>query len=270
MGAVRAPLAASAIAVAAALALAGGAGASHGDDNPCKKSQAATLLCPNLQMQPPSDLWIEEVDGRRLLHARNSINSRGEGPAELRGRAHGPYTMTARQAIHKRGGGVKIVDTGAWLGWKAIPGQYHYWKFRNAGIFTIWSWSSKGRPIERVRRGPKQYYCLRDLERTWDSPRTPAEWVYPGCSQDHDIDRVTLGTSVGWSDVYPSTYHEQWIDVTGLEGKFGFYQVADPENGLWENSEHDNAGLTVIRLPSGDVVRKRSRVDRPRKGVKPE
>jgi hypothetical protein len=46
--------------------------------------------------------------------------------------------------------------------------------------------------------------------------------------------------------------------------------VADPENGLWENSEHDNAGLTVIRLPSGEVVRKRSKVDRPRKGVKPE
>ena len=31
---------------------------------------------------------------------------------------------------------------------------------------------------------------------------------------------MTLGTSVGWADVYPSTYPDNWIDVTGLRGCF--------------------------------------------------
>ena len=82
-----------------------------------------------------------------------------------------------------------------------------------------------------MRVGPKVDYCLRDLVNaaaSWRSPGSDA--VYPGCSQNprHPSGDV-LGTSVGWSDVYPYEYPEQWIDVSGyLHGRFAYVQVVDP------------------------------------------
>ena len=46
--------------------------------------------------------------------------------------------------------------------------------------------------------------CLRDLERTKPMSRSPGHRVYPGCNQDPGRQRVRLGTSVGWSDIYPA------------------------------------------------------------------
>ena len=79
-------------------------------------------------------------------------------------------------------------------------------------------------------RGPRCVYCLRDLKRTEPGPRSPRSRVFPKCSQDPRKRTVTLGTSVGWSDVYPSKYYQQWIDVTGLRGCFAYVHRADPKN----------------------------------------
>ena len=49
---------------------------------------------------------------------------------------------------------------------------------------------------------------------------SPRRLVYPACSTNSGQRRVTLGTSVGWSDIYPPTYPEQWLDVTGFRGCF--------------------------------------------------
>jgi hypothetical protein len=267
------PRARSIVALAAAVALAGGLGgaargqyANAAPENPCHGPDRAELLCPNLQISPPSHLYMQRTkSGRRLLHATNSINSRGNGPAELRGRrASGKHYMKANQAIHERGGGVRIVDTPAFLGFKHIPGQGGYWKFKDAARFEIWTLDSDDKPVERVRVGEKQYYCLRDLFRTKPSSRSPRNRVYPGCNQNENAVRDRLGTSVGWSDVYPSSYHEQYIDVTGLSGRYGFFHIADPRNGIWEKSESDNAAMTIVSLPSGKVLGTRGPMDRPK------
>jgi hypothetical protein len=258
--------------VAASAAVACAAGAAFGattppsttvDPNPCHGPKRHQLLCPNLQMSPPADVWVERAHGRVLLHGQNSINSRGRGPVELRGHRSGKVTMRAVQVIHKKHGGVMYADTHAHLGFKGIPGQGHYWKFRNAGVFELWSVDKSGHPKRKLRTGEKQYYCLRDLKHTKPGGRSPSSFVYPGCNQSASQMRVTLGTSVGWSDVYPSHYYEQYIDVTGLRGRFGFFQVADPNNGIWETSEKDNAGETVVKLPSGRVLSTHGRIDRP-------
>ncbi|HEX8054984.1 MAG TPA: hypothetical protein VF517_18520 [Thermoleophilaceae bacterium] len=233
-------------------------------DNPCLGLDAAELLCPNLRMQPPSDLMVSKTrSGRRLLHATNSIDSRGEGPAELRGKRYGKHYMEANQRILLRGGGRRTVETPARLGFKNIPGQGGYWKYKDAGRFELWTLDENDNPVERVRTGPKQYYCLRDLVRTQPMAGSPRGRVYPACNQNRHANAVTLGTSVGWSDVYPSTYHEQYIEITGLTGRYGFIHVADPGNGIWENDEDDNAAMTIVSLPSGKRLGSRGPMPRP-------
>ena len=68
---------------------------------------------------------------------------------------------------------------------------------------------------------------------------------------------MTIGTSVGWSDIYPATYHENWIDVTRLRGTFAFKHIADPRNGIYESDETNNEAGTFVMLPSGRVFGRR-------------
>ena len=202
-------------------------------------------------MSPPDNLFITRTrSGRLRLHAGNSINSVGKGPAELRGRRKTRWTMTAKQVIYRKDGTKMRLNTGARLGFKAIPGQYRYWKYIHAARFELWKLDRRGRRKKLVEVGPKVSYCLRDLQRR--NPQmagSPSRFHYPGCSQDFGRRRVTLGTSVGWSDVYPSTYHEQWINVNNRRGCFAYVHVADPKNGIYESNEENNEGETIVRLP---------------------
>ena len=65
---------------------------------------------------------------------------------------------------------------------------------------------------------------------------------------------MTLGTSVGWADIYPPAYPEQWIDVTGLRGCFAYVHIADPENGIYESNEDNNEAQAIVRLPYRSAV----------------
>lgn len=225
-------------------------------ENPCTGPERGKLLCPNLRMSKPRDLFISRSPGgRRLLHSTSSVNSVGYGPIEIRGiRIPGTRLMRVNQRIHRRGGGKLTVRTTGRLAFYPVPGQYRYWKFRDAARFEIWAVAGSGEATRRLRTGPKFYYCLRDLERTKPTHRSPRHAVYPGCNQDPNRKAVVLGTSVGWSDVYPADYNQQHVNVTGLHGCFAFYLEADPKNHLRETNEDDNRSRILIRLPSGRRV----------------
>jgi hypothetical protein len=217
--------------------------------NPCLGPEAAELLCPRLSIDKPRDMYFDRRHGRLVLRATNSINSVGLGPVEFRGTRTGPNTMSAVQRIYKVDGGHVDVRTGAHLGFKSVPGQYRYWKFRDAARFELWSMDSQKRAKALVRVGPKQYYCLRDLKRTRPSMSSPASPRYPRCNQNVRAKQVTLGTSVGWSDIYPSTYNEQWIDVTGLHGHFIYRLIVDPTGTIYATNRRPATSQRVVRIP---------------------
>lgn len=267
------PLAVAALAVAA-LAAAGVAGASWheadgggsrdsgsklddlpGDNsarNPClDEERAKRLRCPDIRVSKPSDLYVQRRSGRVLLRATNKINSRGEGPIELHGRRINRTSMRVVQAIYKRkrSGGRLVVPTRGRIDLKYAKGHGRFWKFRHPVRFELWSLDRRGRPQGLVRTGPKIHYCFRDYARTSSMKRSPRRWVYPACSQDRSLRRVRLGTSVGWSDIYPATYFEQWIDVTGLRGRFLYVHRGDPFDHIYESNERNNVASTRIRLP---------------------
>lgn len=220
------------------------------DANPCITPQAARLRCPDLVMKKPWGMYASREGGRTLLRAGNSIDSVGRGPAELFGVRNGPRSMRARQRIYKRGGGRIGVRTGARLQFKFAHLDRRWWKFFHAARFELWRLDHAGNRKTRVRIGPKVSYCLRDLDHSRPRlPRSPRHLVYPACSTSPLKRKDTLGTSVGWSDVYPPTYPEQWIDVTGLRGCFAYVHIADPLNGIYESNEDNNEAQVIVRLP---------------------
>lgn len=244
------------IALAASLLLSGQVTGAPGgrapavdEANPCTGPHAGRLRCPDLQMGTPANLHLDHYEGRTVLRAGNNLKNRGEGPVMLRGKRNGSRTMSARQHIYRQDGSRLIVRTGARLFFKFIEGQGHYWKWQNAARFELWSLQPDGSRNELVRTGPKVHYCLRDLQRTSPSKDSPRGRVFPSCSKDPGKREVTLGTSAGWSDVYPSQYYQQWIDVTGLRGCFAYVHRADPGNHVWENFEGNNDAQRIVRLP---------------------
>ena len=219
------------------------------DPNPCFGPVAGDLRCPDLVMRRPFGLRAERRGRRTVLRAGNSIDSVGAGPAELRGRRAGRRFMDAVQSIYTRGGRRLTYRTGARLQFKFAHANRSYWKFYRAASFSLWRLDSAGRRTRRVRTGPKIAYCLRDLRRTRRFARSPRRARYPACNTNPRQRRVVLGTSPGWSDVYPPGYPEQWIDVTGLRGCFAYQHTADPRNWIHESNERNNRSTVIVRLP---------------------
>jgi Lysyl oxidase len=222
------------------------------EENPCLGPSARGLLCPNLRIAPPRDLYATHPGGGRvLLRATSDVRSRGLGPIELRGQRSGPRSMRTNQRIYKKGGGHITVPSEATLHFTDV-GLYFggsYWKVHQLARFELQPVLSDGSLGPVVRTSPKLNYCLRDLERTRPGHRSPPRRHYPGCDQNPYQDRVTLGTSVGWSDIYPADYDKQWINVAGLRGCFAFRMTVDPKELLVESNENDNSSGVRVRLP---------------------
>ncbi len=219
--------------------------------NPCMTREARHLLCPDLRIGKPSEIYADSYDGRTLLRATSDVESRGKGPMELRGHRDGRRTMRVNQRIHRKGGGLLVLRTHATLHFTDVGSYFggSYWKVHQLARFELRRVGPRRRIGRVVRTGPKLNYCLRDLERTRPGKRSPAVRHYPGCDQDPYADAVTLGTSVGWSDIYPADYDKQWIDVTGLRGCFAFTMTVDPFDLLYESNERDNTSSRLVRLP---------------------
>jgi Lysyl oxidase len=239
-------------AILAALIMTAPVAATAAAENPCTGPGAERLLCPNLRIGPPSELYTERTGGGEvLLRATSDVRSRGRGPMELRGRRSGWHQMRTNQRIYKAGGGHITVPSRAILHFSYV-GTYFggsYWKVHQLAHFDLLRVRDDGSLGEIVRTSPKLNYCLRDLAHTRSGRRSPSHWVYPGCNQNPFRDRVTLGTSVGWSDIYPAAYHQQWINVTGLRGCFAYRMTVDPKEVLFESNEEDNTSQVLVRLP---------------------
>lgn len=164
--------------------------------------------------------------------------------------------MKTRQRIYRRGGGHLDVSSRAMLRFTEVGARFGggFWKVHQLARFDLRQVLPDGSLGRSVHSSPKLNYCLRDLERTQASRSSPRQRVYPACNQDPYRGRVRLGTSVGWSDIYPAPYHQQWINVAGLRGCFAYEMTVDPEGLLLKSNERDNSSRRLLRLPfSGEL-----------------
>jgi hypothetical protein len=224
------------------------------DTNPCH-DPILQLKCPDLRMAPPAGLRVRKAGKVVRLLATNHIVNVGAGALELRAEHSGRATRngyrfaTAYQIIRNRLGAPVYFPHAGSVYFKAIPGQGHYWKYWRAARFELWTLRPDGTRATMIRTGPKLSYCFRDLKRVRTFARSPKHRVFPACSQRFGRKELRLGVSPGWADIYPSSYHENWISVTGLRGCFAFVHRADPLDDLVEEREDDNIGQRTIRLP---------------------
>jgi hypothetical protein len=221
--------------------------------SPCQ-DPALALRCPDLVMAAPSHLRTDRTrDGRTFLRMENQIVNVGTGPAELFAQRTGPREMAAQQVITDAAGGRRRFVTGAEVYYTSVPARGgDYWKFDQAARFELWALFPDGRRAGLVRVGPKLRYCLRDLDRILPpapGSGVPGRRVYGACNQSPTKQQVTLGTSVGWADVYPASYPGNVIDVTGLRGCFVVLHRADPAGHILESNEANNVSARVVRLP---------------------
>ena len=231
--------------------LGGGVARAADTPNPCEGPEAKHLLCPNLKIGKPANLYLDYYGGKALLRATSDVKSRGKGPMELRGHRNGWHSMRVNQRIHRVGGGRLFLRTQASLHFTDVGAYFggSYWKVHQLAGFTLRRVGPDGKLGPVLRTSPKLNYCLRDLERTRPGRRSPRARHYPGCNQDPYIDAITLGTSVGWSDIYPAPYDKQWIDVSGLRGCFAYEMTVDPKHLFYESNERDNSSRRLVRLP---------------------
>jgi hypothetical protein len=203
-------------------------------------------------MAPPSHIRLSRTpSGKRVvLRMENRIVNVGAGPVEFFGQRVSATEMTARQVIANTAGLRQRFVTGAELYFKSVPSRGgSYWKFQHAAQFELWAVDLLARRTQRVRVGPKLDYCLRDLRRVRFGPTVRRERRFGGCNQRAGKREVTLGTSPGWADVYPSTYPDNWIDVTGLIGCFAVVHRVDPEHHVLEANDANNVSSKIVRLP---------------------
>jgi hypothetical protein len=218
--------------------------------SPCP-DPALALRCPDLVMAPASHLRaVRSPTGRQVLRMENRIVNIGAGPAELFGQRSSATEMRARQVITNAAGQRRRFETGAELYFKSVPSRGgSYWKWQNAARFELWSLDATAHRAQMIRVGPKHDYCLRDLKRVRFFAGVRRRPFFPHCNQTTSKREVTLGTSVGWADIYPSTYPDNWIDVTGLRGCFAIVQRVDPGHHIFESNEANNVSSRIVRLP---------------------
>ena len=195
-------------------------------------SFAKGLRCPDIVMDRPWGIYLDTVTkpGRALLRAGNAIESIGKGPGRAARRALQPR-LHARAPAHLQAR--RRLDHGADRGAGCASSSPTC--RATGGSSTTRPASSSGRldppgSGARARCAPARrspIACATSRTRPWLSG-TPYCAHYPACSNNIGLRRDMLGTSVGWADVYPPDYPEQWIDVTGLRGCFAYVHTADP------------------------------------------
>ena len=190
---------------------------------PASGPRSGHLLCPNLRIGTPSEMYVSTYGGKTLLHATSDVESRGRGPMEVHGHRDGPKQMRVTQRIYKAGGGHITLRTGR---------QPPLHRRRRVLRRLLLEGPPAGplRPSARcaadgdlgpvLRTSPKLNYCLRDLDRTRPAA-LPVTRTTPAATRTR-ASATTSSAPRSAGRHLPADYDKQYIDVSGLRGCFVF------------------------------------------------
>ena len=177
--------------------------------NPCDGPGPRHLRCPNLRIGPPHELYVSRVRGARCGCGRPATSrSRGKGPMELRGIRDGRRIDARQPADLQEGPRPHHVRTEAHLHFTDV-GEYFggsYWKVHQLARFELWSVDRQPPAAAPGARRPEAELLPARPGAHPPRPALAVQLPLSGLQPEPFQDRVTLGTSVGWSDIYPADY----------------------------------------------------------------
>jgi hypothetical protein len=228
------------------------------DPAPRPQLSVAELL-PDLEQRPPADLSVKtQVRGGRrhfLLGFDSATDNVGLGPVVISARRSTrrvPF-MQGSQIVRLLGGGRRTYSGVGMLRYAYSPTHSH-WHVMGFQRYEL----RRASGAAAVRRDRKSGFCLADHwahapGRLANEPLGP---VFKGhCERGRPgALAVYQGTSVGYTDRYPSHFHGQNLDLTGIAP--GVYTLIHRANRslLFRELRYENnaASLLVrIRWPNG-------------------
>jgi dipeptidyl aminopeptidase/acylaminoacyl peptidase len=190
------------------------------DPAPRPRAGVAELL-PDLEQRPPADLSVKtEVRGGRrhfLLGFDSATDNVGLGPiviAARRPNRRAPF-MRAAQIVRLDPGGRRTYARVGVLRY-VYASSHSHWHVMGFQRYEL----RRAADLAVLRRDRKSGFCLADHwahapGRFLNEPRSPFFKDY--CERGRpDTLAVYQGTSVGYTDRYPSHFHGQNLDLTGI------------------------------------------------------
>lgn len=223
---------------------------------PTAASAAPAELLPDLRMAVPTDLTLDNQDGRYWLRFSAMIENRGEGPLEVRSTRRCrtcPY-MRVSQAVLRTNGTWTVRTTTARQRYDNSDGHkhWHVMGMERYEIFALDAPFANG-PLTGHKRG----FCffdgyLRDKTLPRFDPRRPYSFFNCG---NPGSQVLVVGLSVGWGDLYPWDFAGQYVDLAGVpEGDYLLCATADPTNWFQESRNGNNAAWVKVHIPKPSPV----------------
>ncbi|HET8651028.1 MAG TPA: lysyl oxidase family protein [Gaiellaceae bacterium] len=211
-------------------------------------------LLPDLEQRPPADLSVrvERRGGRVhfLLGFDSATDNLGDGPMTLlaRRRSARAATMAVTQRVRLGSGAFRHYPRVGVLRYvySATHSHWHVMDFQRYELRTL----ADHRLLVRDR---KSGFCLADhwAHAPGVQPNEPPRPVFMDyCERGNPrAMSVRQGTSIGYTDKYPSHFHGQNLDVTRIPaGNYLLVNRANPEVLLHELRYENNAASLRIRL----------------------
>jgi hypothetical protein len=216
---------------------------------------------PDLGVRTLRQFTIANVNGVKELKFPTVTANVGVGPFEINGTRSSSTstTWTVTQKIYNDANGSRVVTaSGATFFWGGDG--HNHWHIKDLDQFVL---RDKG-DTQNLRYGEKHGFCFEDNTEYRDWPQSrhngaPANPVYvppKACGVGATTaTSVQEGLSVGWSDTYPSTLPDQYINITGIpDGEYKVRVTADWQNHFDESNENNNSSEATIQITGNTVT----------------
>jgi hypothetical protein len=211
-------------------------------------------LLPDLEQRPAADLSLqtEERGGRDhfLLGFDSATDNLGDGPITLvasRPNRDNP-TMSVSQRVRLGSGGLRTYQDVGVLRYVYAPSHSH-WHVMDFQRYEL----RRQDDHALVVRDRKSGFCLADhwAHAPGHQPNEPPRPFYNEYCERGDPGALSVlqGTSVGYTDKYPSHFHGQNLDLTGVPaGLYVLVNRANPELRMRELRYENNAASLRVRI----------------------
>jgi len=213
---------------------------SWGPDDP-----GPDLLLPDLDQRAPWGLTVTSTHGRFRLGFSSASDNVGRGRLWIRGvRASSRvYEMRADQVVQIRARGVRVFQGIGRIRFVTDP-PHHHWHLMRFQEFELRRTSD----FAVVERDRKTGFCLRDRHHLASARARPHFADNCGQWQTGRMS-VEMGTSVGYTDLYPAHFHGQSLDLTGVPaGDYVLVHRVNASRGIRELRYDNNAASARIRI----------------------